>query len=442
MTTNSNETLTLKKIFIFWAPLAATWLMMSVEGPLLSALIARMAEPKFNLAAYGVAFAIALFIEAPIIMMMSASVALVEDNTSYRKLRNFTFLLNFLITVLMLLLIYPPFFFRIAYHLLQLPAKVARLTHLACIFLIPWPAAIGFRRFYQGILIRQNLTRRVAYGTMIRLTTMTTIALLFFFFLDVPGVVVGAAALGTGVTFEALATRLMTGKSIRRLVASNQAPETTTPRLLSYRYIANFYFPLALTPMIALGAQPVVTFFLSHSRMALESLAVFPVVHSLVFIFRSMGLSFMEVTVSLMGPRWEGAKPLRHFAIILGTTVVLLCSLIAFTPLSSLWFHSVSGLSMELTRFAKVPTEIFAVMPGLSVWLSYQRGSLVNAHRTKPITIATVIEVTGIIVLLWLTIHQWGWVGAVAGTFSLVLGRFLANGFLSLVAVKARRSKI
>ncbi len=436
MTTNSSESLTLRKIFIFWAPLAATWLMMSVEGPLLSALIARLAEPKFNLAAYGVAFAIALFIEAPIIMMMSASVALVEDNTSYRKLRNFTFLLNFLITVLMLVLVHPSVFFRIADRVLQLQNEVARLTHLACLFLIPWPAAIGFRRFYQGILIRQNLTRRVAYGTVIRLTTMTTTALTLFFILDVPGVVVGAAALGVGVTFEALATRLMTGRSIRHLLAITQRPERPPARLLSYRYIANFYFPLALTPMIALGAQPVVTFFLSHSRMALESLAVFPVVHSLVFIFRSMGLSFMEVTVSLMGADREGAKPLRQFAIILGSTVVFLCSLIAFTPLSELWFHSVSGLSIELTRFAKIPTQIFAIMPGLSVWLSYQRGSLVNAHRTKPITVATVIEVGGIIVLLWLTIHQWGWVGAVAGTFSLVMGRILANGYLSLVSQK------
>ena len=60
--------LTTKKIFIFWLPLAVTWIMMSIEGPFLSALIARLNEPKYNLAAYGVAFAFALIIEAPVIM--------------------------------------------------------------------------------------------------------------------------------------------------------------------------------------------------------------------------------------------------------------------------------------------------------------------------------------------------------------------------------------
>ena len=54
-----------------------TWLMMSLEGPFLAAVIARLAEPKHNLAAYGVAFALAILVEAPVIMMMSASTAVV-----------------------------------------------------------------------------------------------------------------------------------------------------------------------------------------------------------------------------------------------------------------------------------------------------------------------------------------------------------------------------
>ena len=79
---NLKHELTQKTILAFWIPLAATWLMMSLEGPYLSALIARLAEPKFNLAAYGIAFSLALIIEAPVIMMMSASTAV-----SYTHLR-------------------------------------------------------------------------------------------------------------------------------------------------------------------------------------------------------------------------------------------------------------------------------------------------------------------------------------------------------------------
>ena len=68
-------TLTYRRIFVLWVPLVLTWFMMAVEGPFLAAVIARLAEPEYNLAAYGVAFAFAIIIEAPIIMMLSASTA-------------------------------------------------------------------------------------------------------------------------------------------------------------------------------------------------------------------------------------------------------------------------------------------------------------------------------------------------------------------------------
>ena len=88
-------------------PLAATWLMMASEGPFLAAIIARLPEAKFNLAAYGVSFAFAILIEAPVIMIMSASTALVEDRSSFRRLRNFTYMLNAGATVTMLVIIVP-----------------------------------------------------------------------------------------------------------------------------------------------------------------------------------------------------------------------------------------------------------------------------------------------------------------------------------------------
>jgi hypothetical protein len=68
--------------------------MMAIEGPFLAAVIARLPDPKFNLAAWGVAFAFAILVEAPIIMIMSASTALAEDAASFLKLRNFTYILN------------------------------------------------------------------------------------------------------------------------------------------------------------------------------------------------------------------------------------------------------------------------------------------------------------------------------------------------------------
>ena len=54
-----------------WWPLAASWLLMGVELPMITATIARLVEPEVQLAALGgVVFPILLLIESPIIMLL------------------------------------------------------------------------------------------------------------------------------------------------------------------------------------------------------------------------------------------------------------------------------------------------------------------------------------------------------------------------------------
>jgi O-antigen/teichoic acid export membrane protein len=426
------EKLTYRKIFIFWLPLAATWLMMSVEGPFIAAVIARLAEPKYNLAAYGVAFSFALIIEAPIIMIMSASTALVEGRESFFKLRNYTYFLNALITLAMVVFLIPDIFQFIAVDLIELPQKVADLTYWATVVLLPWPGTIGYRRFYQGILIRNNQTRRVAYGTIIRLSSMAGTAFILYINGNVDGVVVGAAALSAGVTIEAIASRLMSIRIVR-----NIRQKTDDTKQISYMAITKFYYPLAMTSILALGVHPLVTFFVGQSRFAIESLAVLPVITSLVFIFRAIGLSYQEVAISLVGKKLEGYKVIRNFAYFLAIMVVVILTTIAFSPLAIVWLHSISGLSMELTNFARVPLQIMCLMPGLSVLLSLQRAILVATRKTAPITWATASEVFGIIIVMFIGISYMDVIGAIAATSALIIGRLAANLYVVPAYVKA-----
>ncbi len=408
--------------------MAATWLMMATEGPFLAAIIARLADPKYNLAAYGVAYSFGVLIEAPIIMIMSASTALVRDRDSYLKLRNFTFVLNGMCTLLMIIFVIPPVFYFIVQRLIGLPPNVAQITHQACIALLVWPGSIGYRRFYQGVLIRSNLTRRVAYGTMVRLTTMASTALVCYFFLHLNGALVGTLSLSLSVTAEAAAVRMMSQKTVKRFLS--KASSIQESKGLSYRYIAKFYYPLALTSILSLGVHPLVTFFMGQSRMPIESLAVLPVINSLVFIFRSMGLSFQEVGIALMAEQNKNFKILRNFALTLGISVVAGLCLITLTPLSFIWFNKVSGLTLELTNFARFPAQILTVLPGLTVLISFQRAILVKNDKTTAITIATSIEVLTIFSLLFITTVLFNFVGAIAAALAIMMGRLFANGYL------------
>ncbi len=423
----NDEALSLRGVFRFWLPLAATWLMMAVEGPFLAAVIARLAEPTYNLAAYGVAFSLALVAEAPVIMIMSAATALARNRLSYIRLRTFTHALNAGVTLAMAFSLFPPVFDLLANRLIGLPPEVASRTHAALLILLPWPAAIGLRRLYQGVLIRHGQTRRVAYGTIVRLAAMIGTAFILARHGEIEGAWVGAAALSMGVSCEAVASRFMSGAAIRRILA--QAGEATGAAS-SYWGLTRFYYPLALTTLLSLGIHPVVTFFVGSSRASLESLAVLPVVSSLIFVFRSIGLAYQEVVIALIGDQHQGYRVLRSFAILLAVSVIAGLALIAWTPLSGLWFRTVSGLSTELAAFALAPTRILVLIPGLTVLLSFQRAILVVRNTTSGITWATIIEVVGVVAVLWVGITVFDAIGAVAAAAALLIGRIGANVYL------------
>ena len=404
--------------------------MMAAEGPFLAAVIARLPDPKYNLAAHGVAFAFAILVEAPVIMLMSASTALVEDAVSYRKLRNFANALNIGSTLLLLAVLIPSVFDFLMRTVIGLPSEVADLTYGALWLFLPWPAAIGMRRFVQGVLIRSGRTRLVATGTVIRLTAMSATALILFLTTDLPGAWVGAASLSAAVITEAIAARLMASNAIRELLAEPERAAGSGSHL-GYRRISQFYFPLLLTSVIGLMVHPMLTFFMVRAASPVESLAVFPVVGALSFIFRALGLSFQDAVIALLGKESEHFRELARFGAGLGLAATAGLAVVAFTPLADVWFITVSGLSPELAAFALTPTRIMVALPALSVLLSFQRATLMQARVTRPITVATGLEVGGIAILFAAAGWWIGLVGVTAAFTSYVGGRILSTAYLA-----------
>ena len=278
------------------------------------------------------------------------------------------------------------------------------------------------------MLIRSGKTRLVAYGTVIRLIALVVAALVGFFVLQIPGAWVGALSLATSVTTEAVAARFMAAETVRALMAGEM--EASDGPVMAYREIAAFYFPLALTSMIGLAVHPMLTFFMGRSVSPVESLAVFPVVHALSFFFRSMGLAYQDAAIALMGERFENLHDLRRFAGSLGLASSMGLALVAFTPLSDVYFMTVSGLTPELTSFALIPARLIVPLPALSVLLSLQRAILVEGRRTRHITVASAVEIgtvaLGFVVLGW----GLGLIGATAAFAAFLAGRAASNTYL------------
>lgn len=428
--TSAGGSLSTRTIVRFWLPLGATWFMMALEGPYVAAIVARMPEAARSLAAFGVALSLAWLIESPIMMLLSASAALVRDRASYVALRRFAHMLNAMVTLGMVILALPPVFELVAERMIGLPHDIARVAQLATAAMIFWPAAIGYRRFYQGILVRHRLPRRVAYGTIVRLVTMSVSAAVFAFAFRMPGALVGALALLTGVVCEAFASRWMARHIVQSIVASDVVAEGT---LLRQREIARFYFPLALTSILSMALGPLVTFGLGRGRFPIESLAVWPVVSSMVFLFRSGGVAFQEVGIAL-----DARREVGRTALFLGTLASLALALVALTPLEVFWFERLSGLSPELAAFAVWPVRILLLFPLLEYVVSFQRARWILEHRTRVVSVATAIETITLAVALLAALRSPTVTGATAGAIAMIAGRIAASAYLFACARRVR----
>ena len=74
------------RILRLWAPLESAWLLMAVEAPFLAAILARFVDATINLGAFGVATGFAYLFESPVVLVMSAVTALVENRDPLCKL--------------------------------------------------------------------------------------------------------------------------------------------------------------------------------------------------------------------------------------------------------------------------------------------------------------------------------------------------------------------
>jgi len=409
--------------------------MMAVEGPFLAAVIARMDDSAVNLAAYGVAYAFGLITEAPVIMLLSASTRLARARVDYLRLRTFSIVLCSVVTLMLLFLLLPPVFNPLTATLLGLDEEVAVHVRQALWLLLPWPAAIGLRRFYQGVLIAHHRPGRVAVGTTTRLLGMALTAGLLWSYGSLSGASLGACALSAGVVTEALVTRWLARQSIR-LSLSETEVSVTMP---SYTALGRFYLPLAMTPLIGLSVHPVVTFFLGHASRPLESLAIMPVLYALTFVFRAIGLSFPEVAIATLQDGQQNRVVVRRFALCLALGLGGGLSLIAFTPLNIFWYATVSGLSPELVSLAITPLQILALFPALTVAIGYQRALLIHAGITLPVTVATAIEAFGIFAILALLVLYSALPGVTAAAAAYLLGRLLALLYLCWPCRSVRR---
>jgi len=409
----------MRRIVQTWWPLALSWLVLAVESPLVSAIVARLAEPEINLAAFGgLVWPLALIIESPILMLLSASTALSKDWDSYLRLRRFTMRAGALLTALHVLIVFTPVYYFVAVQVIGAPAEIVEPARLGLMVMLPWSWAVGYRRFNQGVLIRFGHSRAVGLGTLVRLATDVLVLATSYVTGTIPGIVVAGGTLAVGVLSEAIYSEIR----VRPVLRGQLRHAPPAGQELTFRAFMEFYTPLALTSLLNLLAEPIASAALSRMPDALASLAAWPVVGGFIFVLRSLSYAYNEVVIALLDePR--AARSLRRFMAFLATLATGLLLVIAATPLATFWFGRASALPPRLVTMARLGLWIALPVPGLTAFQSWYQGAIVHGRHTRGITeaVAAYLLTSGIV--LWAGVAWGRMAGLHIGLAAITVGR-------------------
>lgn len=421
----SQPSLPLRRIVRTWWPLAASWLLMTSELPLISAVIARLQHQEINLAAWGVVFSLSTLIQAPSTMLLAASTALSKDWDSYRQVRRFMLVIVALLTAIHALIAFTPLYYWVIRDLLGAPAEIVEPARLGLMIMTPWSAGTAYRRFQQGVLIRFDQAQVVIWGSLLRLSTDSLTLVVGYLWGRLPGVVVAASAIIIGVVSETL----YTGWRVRPIHAHQlRQAAPVTPRLTVGAF-ARFYFPLAITVLLTMLVQPMVSAALSRMPRPLESLAVWPVVWGLLILWQSTGIAYNEAVIALLDES-HAVQGLRRFTALLISLITLLLLLMVVTPLAAWWLGQVAALTPSLVTLARQGLGLGLLLPGLRVLQSWYQGAITYSRHTRGVTesVAAFLLTCGGILGAGVA---WGQIpGLYVGVAAVTAGMLLQTGWL------------
>lgn len=404
-------------------PLSLSDISMALGDPLTTTTLAHLPDARNNLAAVGVTKAIAIFCESPIIMLLHASNALAPTQLSRRALWQFTLIASGAMSLLLALTTLPFVFKIVGEGWLGVSPSLSDSIRSTLSIVILWPFAIGWRRYFQGLLIYDGQSKAVAQAGILRLLVVGGI-LAGGFLLKANGAVVAGMALVWGVIAEAIAVTYLA-----RTLGATKPPELrSTPELPhDLAEVWKFYAPLGGTMMLGWGAKAALVGIVARSNDGSIALAAWPAAWGLVLVIANSTRMVQQIIIR--NRKSIPDRVLITFAISVGIACSLILLAVSGTPSSEVAISYFIGSDTELITRVRPVLLICAAMPLLVSLQNALQGFLVSEGHTWGVNQAAWV---GAIVMLSTAYlgSQLGQNGAIAAAIGMIVGNVMEISYL------------
>jgi progressive ankylosis protein len=404
-------------------PLSLSDVTMALGDPLTTTTLAHLPDARTNIAALGVAKAIAIFCESPIIMLLHTSNALAPTQVSRRALWKFTLVASGAMSLLLALTTIPAVFAIVGEGWLGVSPALSDTIRSVLTIVILWPLAIGWRRYFQGLLIHSGQSYAVAQAGIVRLLVVGMI-LAGGFSLKFNGAIVAGMSLVWGVIAEAVAVTYLAQKfgatKLPELISTPELPQDVAG-------VWKFYAPLGGTMMLVWGARAALVGIVARAEDGAIALVAWPAAWGLVLVIANSTRMVQQIII-----RNRKLLPDR-LLITFAMTVGIVCSLILLsvsgTSISDAAIGWFIGNDKELIARVRPVLLICTVIPLCVSVQNAIQGFLVSEGHTWGINQAAWI---GAIVMLGTAYlgTQSGQNGAIAAAIGMILGNMMEIGYL------------
>ena len=406
--------------FRFFLPLMLMAELMMISHAVISAFLARMADPEPILAAYSIAFYFHATIGSPIWACQFVAVSFIRDRASMYRLLHFSTQVAGVIALLMLAVGLTPFgswLFRTLFG--AGPEVAAAAQRCALIFTFVMVFAV-VRSLVYGLFMVERKTIYVTLGTVVRLAGLGVVLAGLTLFIE--GAEVGAIALVACIGIETAFGVVVARPFFRRLPAGSNPP--------SYRELWKFSWPIMVMQTAESGVIFTINLFLGRLVRPELALAAFGLLDSLMRVILSPLRNVIQTVQTLVRFRRD-VGVIVTFAVIVGGGFAAVMLLFHLERVRTFALEGVMGLPPHMAEYV-APALAFGFLLAVAMAAaSLARGLLIAAKRTGAIAVASGVRLLMVGAVGGAAIYLGESNGALIGMYALI-GAFFAESAVLL----------
>jgi Na+-driven multidrug efflux pump len=404
------------QLLFFFAPLAATSMLMMGSHSIISSTLARTEDAAAALAAYSVAMSIIFIFESPIFAIRRIYIALLDDVDSFKTLTVVAVTTVLGVLAVILTVAYTPIGEYIFINIVGISDSLYPEAIKSFKIFMILPIASALRSVYQSLLVINKQTHFVTMNMIIRLASMLVISYVLLNTDWVSGASIGAFVLGGGMTAEALMSYI-TGRKLR----FNLPEKPENGEKLTYKDTWIFYLPLIGALFVQSFVRPFINAGLARTIDAETALASYQVAYSLSWILVGVSFSIHQLVMVFVEDK-ETFRKVKRFVYAIGISATAILLVMSLTPIGEWVLVNIIGTTPDITEPAKLTMLPLALIPLLITVTEMYVGLLMLEKKTPVVTISKVANLAMVAIVSIGVASVYPELGGLLAGISMLLG--------------------